>query len=176
MYNTELQGPPPSLVSLFRSRLAGRDSKTTEKGIDCCIVIGLNNNVGSRLYASIGEYLHRVHGTVARPRSDPDGGRSYEIKYVLNLGCDFAKGSLVAPYWVYGAVAGFGLRHVRIPRVVMAFMLWGERWFNAILCAASLYTSHCLIRLDKSPYWKDNVTVSHVISARFNFAASCWEI
>ena len=99
-----------------------------------------------------------------------------ERSYVANMGCNFARKAVVGYFFLYGAVILVGLRPLPVPRYMRAMMLWNERWFNAVLCAATGGATHCLIRLDKDPCHRDPSVSSHIVAARFNFGASCWEI
>ena len=100
----------PTLASIFRQRLVNPHNTVKEKAVDCCLVLGLNHNVGVRLYDSVYEYQSRVEAPVKRTGKGNSKGYSYAESYALNLGTPLYKGALVTPYWTYGAVMGLGLR------------------------------------------------------------------
>ena len=158
-----------TLPTLFRETLQGEDSEISEDTIDCCIVMALNFNFGARLYDSVGEFIARVQ------KSHHGEFKKAAVAYLAKKGCDFSKKAMYGFFFEYGAIVALGTVVRHMPRHVMALMLWNERWFNWILTKATGGT-HCLIRIDKSPYWKDNSFNSHLLSGKFNFRACCWEL
>ena len=49
-----------TLLDPFRSKLGGFEHRIADTALDCCAVIGINNNLGCRLYSSVAEFMRRV--------------------------------------------------------------------------------------------------------------------
>ena len=138
--------------------------------INSCLPIAINNIMGQKLYTSMFSFFRRGY------KSRHSSFQNEAIAFVINNGTRLYKVCTYAPYMLQNKVMFLGLQSDCVFSSP-AFRKLGSSCIEAnLLLSTYVSRSHCLLRIDKSPFHEEPINSSHMIAARFNYIYSLWEL